>query len=116
MEKLDLDAIRSRFEAAVNMDAAELESWLCTDESRRVGWKGRDGTAKESVGHSSGRRIVEILRKEGDELTMADYQHMRRVVGFVRRHTAQRPDNIYASRWRYSLMNWGHDPTRESRS
>jgi hypothetical protein len=38
---------------------------------------------------------------------------MRKVVAFVRRHTAQRPENIYTSRWRYSLMNWGHDPTKE---
>jgi len=38
---------------------------------------------------------------------------MRKVVGFVRRHSAQRPENIYTSRWRYSLMNWGHDPAQE---
>ena len=31
----------------------------------------------------------------------------------VRRHRAQQPANIYTSRWRYSLMNWGHDPVKE---
>ena len=30
-----------------------------------------------------------------------------------RRHSAQRPENIYTSRWRYSLMNWGHDPAKD---
>jgi hypothetical protein len=41
---------------------------------------------------------------------------MRKVVGFIRRHSAQRPENIYTSRWRYSLMNWGHDPTKDETS
>jgi hypothetical protein len=106
--------IREEFAAAVNMDAAELESWLKTDESLKVGWKGKDGLAGESVGHASGRRIVGILRKQEVELTSADYEQMRKVIGFVRRHCAQRPANIYTSRWRYSLMNWGHDPTKEN--
>lgn len=95
------------------MAASEIEAWLRTDASRAVGWKGVDGGATESVGHASGRRIVSILRKRPDEFTPEDYAHMRKVVGFVRRHTAQRPENMYTSRWRYSLMNWGHDPTRE---
>jgi len=34
-----------------------------------------------------------------------------RKVGFIYRHLAQRPaGNIAAAPWRYSLMNWGHDP------
>ena len=107
----DRDRIRTDFEAAVNMTAAELESWLKTPESRKVGFK-RAG-ASESVGHASGRRIVAILRAKSTDLTDSDYAHMRKVVGFVHRHKAQRPENIYTSRWRYSLMNWGHDPTRD---
>ena len=38
---------------------------------------------------------------------------MRKVVGYVRRHRAQEPANIVTSRWRYALMNWGHDPLKE---
>ena len=109
----DWPRIEKDFRVSVNMTAAELDDWLATDESRRVGWKGSDGDAAESVGHASGRRIVKILRKANDELTADDYAHMRKVVGYVRRHKAQRPDNIYTSRWRYSLMNWGHDPLKE---
>ena len=108
---MDQDKVSNEFAAAVNMTAAELQCWLETEESRRVGFK-RAG-ASESVGHASGRRIVTILRKAATELDDADYAHMRKVVGFVRRHKAQRPENIYTSRWRYSLMNWGHDPTKE---
>jgi len=95
------------------MTAGEIERWLKTPESKKVGWKGADGANRESVGHASGRRIVQILRKEVTDLTPDDYVHMRKVVGFVRRHSAQRPENIYTSRWRYSLMNWGHDPAQE---
>ena len=112
-----MDKVQTRkdFGDAVNMTASEIEDWLDTMESRSVGWKGADGKAseRESVGHASGRRIVEILGRRAAELTDSDYAHMRKVVGFVRRHCAQRPANIYTSRWRYSLMNWGHDPVKE---
>ena len=113
MPAIDETRIRKDFADAVNMTASELRDWLASNESRKVGWKGRDGTAAESVGHASGRRIVELLGKPADELTEADLAHMRKVVGYVRRHLAQRPVNIYTSRWRYSLMNWGHDPTKD---
>ena len=86
-----------------------LHYWL---ESKAVGFKGADGTAKESVGHASGRRIVQILGKNAPDLSDIDYAHMRKVVGFVRRHSAQVPENMVTSRWRYSLMNWGHDPLK----
>jgi hypothetical protein len=67
----------------------------------------------ESVGRQSARRIIAILRRKTAELTESDYAHMRKVVGFVRRHTAQRPaGDVTATRWRYSLMNWGHDPLK----
>ena len=110
---LDRDKVRKEFGVAVNMAPAEIAEWLDTDESRGVGFKGADGSRAESVGHASGRRIVGILSKRKAELTDDDYAHMRKVVGYVHRHKAQRPENIVTSRWRYSLMNWGHDPLKE---
>lgn len=112
MASIDKAKIRKQFAEAVNMTASELRDWLKTDESLKVGWKGKDGNASESVGHASGRRIVALLGKRADELSDDDFAHMRKVVGYIRRHSAQRPENIYTSRWRYSLMNWGHDPIR----
>ena len=114
MPEMDRTKVRRAFDAAVNMSASEIERWLGTAASRKVGWKGADGANRESVGYASGRRIVKILRKAADRLSSDDYAHMRKVVGFIRRHSAQRPENIYTSRWRYSLMNWGHDPTKDS--
>ena len=108
---MDKDKSRQQFSRAVNMTAAELETWLQTADSQRVGFR-REGES-ESVGHASGRQIVRILRTPATQLAEADYSHMRKVVGYVRRHRAQRPENIYTSRWRYSLMNWGHDPVKE---
>jgi hypothetical protein len=113
MATLDRDKVRKDFQAAVNMSAGELEKWLATGESTSVGWKGAKGDRKESVGHASGRRIVAILRARDRQLSDDDYAHMRKVVGFIRRHSAQPPANIYTSRWRYSLMNWGHDPVKQ---
>jgi hypothetical protein len=39
---------------------------------------------------------------------------MRKVVGYVARHTAQGPTkgDTSTSDWRYSLLNWGHDPLK----
>src|SRR5690348_16323576 len=114
MDKDTRDDIWRRFGQAVNMTPAELEDWLETEESRKVGWKGADGKGSgESVGHASGRRIVSLLRTRKAELTDDDYAHMRKVAGYVARHRAQRPENIVTSRWRYSLMNLGHDPLKD---
>ncbi|WP_199439833.1 DUF3140 domain-containing protein [Umezawaea beigongshangensis] len=98
------------FEGAVNMTAAELERWLETDESKSVGQS--DGG--ESVGHESGRRIVQLLRTKKGDLTEDDHAHVHKVVGYVHRHLAQRPaGDVEHTRWRYSLMNWGHDPLKD---
>jgi hypothetical protein len=106
----DKDTTWARFHDAVNMTAGELEKWLATEESNAVGQKQGES---ESTGHASGRRIVEILRAKRKDLTEADYAHMRKVVGYAKRHLAQRPQgNIDESPWRYSLMNWGHDPAK----
>ncbi|MFL6586238.1 MAG: DUF3140 domain-containing protein [Luteimonas sp.] len=100
-----LDAFRD----AVNMAPARLDAWLDTEASRAVGDKGETGG--ESVGHASGRHIVRLLRKRQDDCTADDFAHMRKVVGYVHRHLAQRPkDDISDTPWRHSLMNWGHDP------
>jgi Protein of unknown function (DUF3140) len=106
------DQIRREFGEAVNMTAGELEKWLGTDESRSVG-QDSDGSG-ESTGHASGRRIVELLRTKKDDLTEDDLAHMRKVHGYVQRHLAQEPkkEDAETSRWRYSLMNWGHDPLK----
>ncbi len=113
MAELDRDKVRKNFDEAVNMTATEIKKWLSSKESKAVGWKGKDGKGSgESVGHASGRRIVAILAKKNADLSDDDYAHMRKVVGYVRRHRAQEPVNVATSRWRYSLMNWGHDPLK----
>ncbi|MFF8016654.1 DUF3140 domain-containing protein [Streptomyces sp. NPDC007929] len=108
MDDAEREETWNDFRELVNMAPADLEKWLESDDSRSAG-QHRDGG--ESTGHASGRRIVAILRAENGDLTDDDYRHMRKVVGYVRRHLAQRPSgDVRESRWRYSLMNWGHDP------
>ncbi len=114
------EQVAAEFREAVNMTARELERWLQTEESLSVGWTGNssEGARKdspegqESKGHKSGRHIVELLHKS--EYDEGDHAQMRRVVSYVHRHLAQQPakEDIATSRWRYSLMNWGHDPLK----
>ncbi len=111
-EPLDADATVAAFRQAVNMTPAALRAWLATDESRAVGIAHGEGT--ESVGHHSGRRIVDLLQARRADLGEGDLAHMRKVVGYVHRHLAQRPaGDVRDTHWRWSLMNWGHDPLRD---
>ena len=103
------DEIWDEWRDLVNMTPSQLEDWLETDESKSVGQKSGGG---ESTGHKSGKRIVEIKNKKKADLDDDDWSHMGKVVGYIKRHRAQGgPDeDMEHSDWRYSLMNWGHDP------
>jgi Protein of unknown function (DUF3140) len=115
----DERAIRAEFDALVNLEPAELKAWLKRPESKKVGMVRKGET--ESVGRQSARKVLAIKAKPVAELTDADYRHMKKVIGFCRRHLAQRPQalrmggDVHDTRWRWSLMNWGHDPLRGRR-
>lgn len=116
MAATDLDdskrkSVRDDFNEVVNMSASQLEKWLETDESKSVG-QTKDGES-ESVGHKSGKHIVDILNKKVSDLSDGDYEHMEKVVSYVKRHLAQRPSHIANSNWSYSLKNWGHDSEKK---
>ena len=104
-------AIRTEFDRLVNLTQSELRAWLETPQSRAVGMVRRG--EQESVGRQSARAILAIRAKPAEDLTDADYAHMKKVIGYCRRHLAQRPwGEVTDTRWRWSLMNWGHDPLR----
>jgi hypothetical protein len=103
--------VYAEFKDLVNMTPKQIETWLGTDESKEVGAK--SGGKGESVGHKSGREIIEIKGMEKSDLTDAEYEHMQKVVGYIKRHMKQKPKGeIEDTPWRYSLMNWGHDPMK----
>ena len=107
--------IRRGFDALVNLTPRELQAWLETAESRKVGMVRRGET--ESVGRQSARKILAIRDKAVEDLADADYAHMKKVIGYCRRHLAQWPwGDVTNTRWRWSLMNWGHDPLRGRKS
>lgn len=99
------------FDEAVNMTAKEIEDWLETDESKSVGREDEDGNIK---GRESGKHIIKILNKKQSNYTDEDFERIKKVVAYVHRHLAQKPSSdIENSNWRYSLMNWGHDPCKD---
>lgn len=102
------------FQDAVNMDASEIKQWLKTEKSHSVGQKNKKGEIK---GRKSGKKIVKILQKDKSDYQKKDFKHMNKVVSYVHRHLAQKPSgDIKETAWRYSLMNWGHDPLKESQA
>ena len=78
----DDSTVIAEFNELVNMTASELESWLKEESSQSSGWSKDDGSG-ETIGHESGRKIIEILKKnpkkdpEGYE--EEDLGHMRKV-------------------------------------
>lgn len=106
----DPRAVIADFKQAVNMTPKALVAWLETPESKEVGFKSAEGG--ESVGHQSGKKIITLLDKPNGDYSDDDLAHARKVVGYIHRHLAQRPaGDISQTHWRYSLMNWGHDPS-----
>lgn len=105
------EQIWDEFRDLVNMAPKEIEEFLDTEESKTVGDTGGDG---ESTGHKSGKRIVEIKRTDKADLTDDQWDHMAKVVGYIKRHKAQGgpESDMEHSKWRYSLMNWGHEPLK----
>lgn len=90
------------------MSSPDLQQWLKTEESQSVGQKDEDG---EAIRHKSGKQIVKILNCNQSNYADSDFSQMKRVISYVHRHLAQKPSgDIENTRWRYSLMNWGHDP------
>lgn len=43
-----------------------------TEKSKNTDWDSGDG---EAIGHKSGKKIIQILRKKKAELTASDYIH-----------------------------------------
>jgi hypothetical protein len=117
----DKQAVFDEFKSNINMTPSALKKYLDTDNSNSVGIKKGTSSDKksspeggESTGHESGRKILAILKKNKTDFTEGDYTHMKKVSGYIKRHLAQKPtkEDVEDSRWRYSLMNWGHDPVK----
>ena len=106
------DEIWDEWRDLVNMTPKELEEWLETDESKSVGDSNGD---EDSTGHESGRKILKIKDTNKGDLSDDQWDWMGKVVGYIKRHCAQGgPDeDVESSTWRYSLMNWGHDPLKD---
>ena len=103
------EEVSAAFAAVVNMTASEIAEWHETAASASVGQDSGDGV---SVGVKAGRRTIQLLRTRRAP-NADDIKHMRRVVNFIRRQVMLAPrTNRETSRWRYALMNWGHDPLK----
>ncbi|KXT02616.1 hypothetical protein AC579_5448 [Pseudocercospora musae] len=108
----DNETVIKEFNELVNMSAKELKDWLGSDESIGSGWDKDDGSG-ETIGHESGRRIIQILeknpKKDESKYDQDDVDHMRRVVAYNKRHLAQegKAKQDPNSKSAKSLKNWG---------
>lgn len=101
--------VLQEFHACVNMTPTELENWLCSDQSRITSVH----NAGSLSDHRAGWWVLEITRKDDHKLDESDYDQMMRTVGFIKRQASEEPYGyINGSQWRFTLMNWGHDPLK----
>ncbi|KEQ86165.1 hypothetical protein M438DRAFT_344552 [Aureobasidium pullulans EXF-150] len=111
----DNDTVIKEFNELVNMSPDQLKEWLGGEDSAGAGWSKDDGSG-ETVGHESGRKIIEILEKnpnkDPSKYEEDDISHMRKVVAYNKRHLAQegKAKQDPESKSAKSLKNWGHDP------
>ncbi|KAG7137713.1 hypothetical protein HYQ45_005031 [Verticillium longisporum] len=118
------EEVISEFNSLVNMTASDLETWLKSDDANSAGWPKDDADGDgETVGHDSGRKIVEILKanpdRKEDKYTDEQVEHMRKVVAYCgsKRHLAQEAkgnekktdEEVKKTKSYASLKNWGHD-------
>lgn len=91
------------FHSAINMSPEEIERWMRSPEARSAPDAGED------------QRVLRLLQTPQDQLTDGDMGEMRLVIDRVREQLVlqPRPQDVAHSRWRYSLMNWGHDPLKD---
>ncbi|KAK7695220.1 hypothetical protein QCA50_002410 [Cerrena zonata] len=109
------EEVIQQFNETVNMSAEELESWLKDPQSKKAG---------TGVGLESGKRIKEILKKnpsmDPNGYDEEDIEHMRKVVGYNKRHLAQEDhlketktkEELENAKSTISVKNWGHDPIK----
>ncbi|GAA5833925.1 hypothetical protein JCM3766R1_002473 [Sporobolomyces carnicolor] len=119
------EQVIEEWQELVNMTPDELREWLETEDSKSAGWSretqtkvddpenGSDG-ADESVGHESGRKIIDILERNpdgnADDYTEEDLAHMRKVVAYIKRHSAQESHiKDEHSKSVRSMKNWGRE-------
>jgi hypothetical protein len=99
----------NEFRRVVNISPFQLERWLNTPESKKLRYM-EGGVDAEKY---PGRNILKILKTRSGKYNGEDLDYMRRVTSEITRRIAKRPKgDIIASNWRYSLMNWGHDPAK----
>ncbi|TVY34194.1 hypothetical protein LSUB1_G007168 [Lachnellula subtilissima] len=110
----DNETVIEEFNTLVNMTPSDLQTWLESPESTSSGWAKEDGSG-ETIGHDSGRKIIEILKKNPEKdpggYDEEDIPHMRKVVAYCKRHLAQeeKAKQDTGSKSYKSLKNWGHD-------
>ncbi|KAI0694904.1 hypothetical protein BC835DRAFT_994257 [Cytidiella melzeri] len=104
----------AEFNENVNMSAEEIQAWLEDPMSKKAG---------TGVGLESAAKIIEILKKnptkDPDEYDDEDLDHMRKVVGYTKRHLAQESHlketkteaELEKTKSTISLKNWGHAST-----
>ncbi|KAH0393346.1 hypothetical protein KCU89_g12508, partial [Aureobasidium melanogenum] len=81
----DNDTVIKEFNELVNMSPDQLKEWLGGEDSAGAGWSKDDGSG-ETIGHESGRKIIEILeknpKKDPSKYDEDDISHMRKVAAY----------------------------------
>ncbi|MEW9553717.1 DUF3140 domain-containing protein [Nonomuraea sp. NPDC050783] len=102
-EGLDNDTLWEEFHRAVNMNSAELRTYLLADASDEEGFPPDPDMGIDELG----RGVLHVLNKRKGDLTKDDLDVMRQVIELVGTLGDRTDDQS-----RRELMSIGHDPLR----
>ena len=104
------DELWQEFHEVVNMTSRELRDWLRESQATLDA-----EPLPDQAGNPVGQQVLSILAKRRTDLTAEDAEVMAAVVDRIR---TERGDALEATagdaKWRYGLMDLGHDPLKPS--
>ncbi|HEX5542654.1 MAG TPA: DUF3140 domain-containing protein [Micromonospora sp.] len=105
----EMNELWEQFHSYINVNSAELRSWLMTRAAEDGTFRGAHQLMPEP-----GKSILTVLAKRKVDLTDLDMAIMRETVTQIEDLLAARPavGGVLDDEWRHNLMDLGHDPVR----
>jgi len=99
------------FKTLVNMSPLEFEKWLETKTARIPAEENPE--SELIIDRKLSRKLIKILLKRKFMLTKGDYECLEKITNHINQLYKNKPTaDMLLSRWRYALMNLGHDPLK----
>jgi len=103
--------IFTEFQVYNNMSALELENWFKSEAFKTPAKAGCD--VDFVIDKKVTQKLIKIIFKKKYRLTKGDFTCMEKVNNLIATIYQKKPNSdLTHTKWRYALMNLGHDPLK----